>query len=316
MKSIENHAETNSNMPSNQEPTFLASLVIIALCTSFGVNAVAIKISLTGMGTFTTAGLRFLIASLAIAIWALFTGQPLGVNRNQLRKLILLSIIFTCQLGLFYLGLSLTYASRGVLMTNLQPFFVLILAHFFIPGDRITGRKIFGILLGFAGVFLLFLEKKGISADVRTGDLLVLFTVVLWAVNAIYTKKIISDFRPFQIVLYPGMISVPFFLTAGYIWDAPMIGEPDLKVVLSLLYQSLVTASFGFVVWTSMLRKYGAVTLHSYIFILPVSGVLFGGIILGEPVGTFKVLLALLLIVSGIIIVHSSFPFGRLKIEP
>ncbi|MFO7559852.1 MAG: DMT family transporter [Desulfobacterales bacterium] len=316
MKSIENHAETHSNASSNQEPTFLASLVIIALCTSFGVNAVAIKISLTGMGTFTTAGLRFLIASLAITIWALFTGQPIGVNRNQLRKLVLLAIIFTCQLGLFYLGLSLTYASRGVLMTNLQPFFVLILAHFFIPGDRITGRKIVGILLGFSGVFLLFLEKKGISADVRTGDLLVLVTVLLWAVNAIYTKKIISNFRPFQIVLYPGMISVPFFLMAGYIWDDPMIGEPDLKVVLSLLYQSLVTASFGFVVWTSMLRKYGAVTLHSYIFILPVSGVFFGGVILGEPVGTFKVLLALLLIVSGIIIVHSSFPFGRLKIEP
>jgi len=314
MKSSVNHIETNSNMPGNQEPTFLASLAIIAICTSFGVNAVAIKISLSGLGTFTTAGLRFLIASIAITVWALCTGRPLGVNMNQLRKLVFLSMIFTCQLGLFYLGLSLTYASRGVLVTNLQPFFVLILAHFFIPGDRITGRKIFGILLGFTGVALLFLEKKGISADLRTGDLLVLVTVVLWAINAIYTKKIISGFRPFQIVLYPGIISVPFFLLAGYIWDDPMIGEPNLSVVISLLYQSLVTASFGFVIWTSMLRKYGAVTLHSYIFILPVSGVLFGGLILGEPVGTLNVLLALLLIVSGIIIVHSSFPFGRLKI--
>jgi len=314
MKSILNHNEPNSNMPGNQEPTFLASLAIIAICTSFGANAVAIKISLSGLGTFTTAGLRFLIASLAIVIWALFTGRPLGVNMIQLRKLVLLSIIFTCQLGVFYLGLSLTYASRGTLVANLQPFFVLILAHFFIPGDQITGRKIFGILLGFTGVALLFLEKKGVSSDLRTGDLLVLASVVLWAINAIYTKKIISGFRPFQIVLYPGIISVPFFLLTGYIWDDPMIGEPDLSVVLSLLYQSFVTASFGFVVWTSMLRKYGAVTLHSYIFILPVSGVLFGGLILGEPVGTLNVLFALFLIVSGIIIIHSSFSFGRMKI--
>ncbi|MBW1899970.1 MAG: DMT family transporter, partial [Deltaproteobacteria bacterium] len=200
MKSEITPIETNSNMSGNQEPTFLASLAIIAICTSFGVNAVAIKISLSGLGTFTTAGLRFLIASVAITIWALSTGRPIGVNMIQLRKLVLLSIIFTCQLGLFYLGLSLTYASRGVLVTNLQPFFVLILAHFFIQGDRITGRKIFGILLGFTGVALLFLEKKGISADLRTGDLLVLVTVVLWAINAVYTKKIISGFKAFQIV--------------------------------------------------------------------------------------------------------------------
>jgi drug/metabolite transporter (DMT)-like permease len=314
MESKTTPVEIDLNITGNQEPTFLASLAVIAICTSFGANAVAIKISLSEMGAFTTAGIRFLIASLAITAWAVSTGRPLAVNKTQLRKLFLLSIIFTSQLGFFYLGLSLTHASRGALIANLQPFLVLILAHFFIPGDRITGRKTTGILLGFSGVALLFLEKQDISSDLRTGDLLILAAVFLWSINAIYTKKIIPGFRPFQIVLYTEIISVPFFLMAGYIWDHRMIGEPDLGVWVSLLYQSLVTASFGFVVWTSMLRKYGAVTLHAYIFLLPVSGVLFGGLILGEPIGTLNVFLALFLIVSGIIIIHSSFPFGRLKI--
>jgi len=52
-----------------------------------------------------------------------------------------------------------------------------------------------------------------------------------------------------------------------------------------------------------MLKKYGAVSLHSFIFIMPIAGVLLGGLVLGEPI-TPKILLALLLIVSGIFIVN------------
>lgn len=284
---------------------------IIAICTSFGANAVAIKISLTGLGVFTTAGIRFLIAALAIAAWALLTGRSMAVNRSQLKKLLVLSAIFTCQLGLFYLGLSRTYASRGTLIANLQPFFVLILAHFFIPGDRITVKKTIGIILGFTGVIIMLLEKEGISADLKSGDLLMLCAIFLWAINAVYTKTIIGDFKMFQIVLYPEIISVPFFLVAGYFWDAEMVRMIDLKVGSSLLYQSLVTASFGFVVWTNMLQKYGAVVLHSYLFILPVSGVLFGGLILNEPVTSINIILSLVLIVTGIIVINSDFSFVR-----
>jgi len=82
-----------------------------------------------------------------------------------------------------------------------------------------------------------------------------------------------------------------------------MIGHVNLKVLGSLLYQGLLTASFGFVVWNSLLQKYGAVSLHSFIFIMPIAGVLLGGVVLGEPI-TFNILLALLLIVSGILVVN------------
>ncbi|RJP81895.1 MAG: DMT family transporter [Desulfobacteraceae bacterium] len=298
----------------NQEPSFLASLAIIGICTSFGANTVFVKIGLSGLGVFTNAGLRFLIASLTISLWAYLTNRSIVIKKTQLRELLILSAIFICQLGLFNLGLSLTYASRGALIINLQPFFVLILAHFFIPGDPFTCKKLIGILLGFAGVTIMFLEKNNVSSDLRSGDFLMLASVFLWAVNAIYTKKIISGFVPFQLVLYPGIISVPVFFLAGFLWDRQMIGTVDMTIVGALLYQSLITASFGFVAWIHMLRKYGAVTLHSYIFILPVSGVLLGGLILDEPVGTANIILALVLIVTGIIVVHSDFSFVRRRL--
>ena len=306
--------ETPLQQNNNQSPSLLSSLGIIAICTSFGANAVAIKISLSGLGVFTTAGFRFFLAALAIALWAVATGRKLSVNWPQFKKLLVLSLIFTCQLGLFYSGLSRTYASRGTLIANLQPFFVLILAHFFIPGDRMTVKKTVGIILGFTGVSIMLMEKQGISANLQSGDLLMLCAIILWAINAVYTKTIISEFRMFQIVLYPEIISVPFFLLAGYFWDAEMVGMIDLKVGSALLYQAMVTASFGFVVWTHMLQKYGAVVLHSYLFILPVSGVLLGGLILDEPVTSIHIILALTFIVTGILVINSDFSFVRRRL--
>jgi drug/metabolite transporter (DMT)-like permease len=289
--------------PQNHELSFLAAVFTTFLCTVFGANAVAIKISLAGLGVFTTAGLRFTIASVAIFLWARTTRRSFNIRKGQLPQVLIFSIIFTLQLSLFYLGISKTNASRVALLVNLQPFFILFLAHYFIPGDRITKGKILGILMGFTGVAFVFLEKEGVTTDFKIGDLLVLTSVFIWACNTVYIKRIISAYQPFHIVFYSMIFSTPFFFLGGLLWDSSMISHIDSRVLGSLLYQGLVTASFGFVAWNNMLQKYGAVSLHSYIFIMPIVGVLLSGLILEEPI-TSNILSALLLIVSGILVIH------------
>ena len=291
------------NTPNNQDLPFLAAIFTSFLCIVFGANAVAIKISLSGLGAFTTAGLRFGMATFIIFLWAKITRRSFNIKRGQAHQLLIISVLFTLQLSLLYFGLSKTNASRGTLLINLQPFFVLFLAHYFIPGDRITKKKILGLFMGFAGMALVFLGKKGTTTDIQLGDFMIVITAFLWACNTAYTKRIINEFDPFQIVLYPMIFSVPFFFLAGFIWDSTMIGHVNLKVLGSLLYQGLVTASFGFVAWNNMLQKYGAVSLHSFMFIMPIAGVLLGGVVLGEPI-TFNIVLSLLLIVSGIMVVN------------
>ena len=306
-----------NGLTENQELPFLAAIFTVFLCSLFGANAVAIKISLSGLGVFTTAGLRFSMASVAVFIWARITGRSFHIKKGQIHQLLIISMMFTVQLSLFYLGISKSNASRATLMVNLQPFFTLFLAHFFISGDRITKRKTLGIMLGFAGVIFVFMEKKGVTADFQVGDLIILFAAFLWACNAVYTKRIIHAFKPFHMVLYPMIFSVPFFFLEGFVWDSTMIAHVDAKVFCALLYQGLVAASFCFVAWITLLQKYGAVALHSFIFIMPVSGVLLGGLVLGEPI-TVNIIIALLLIVSGILLVNFKqkkpiplFPLGR-----
>jgi len=288
---------------SNMKLPLSSALFTAFICTLFGSNAVAIKITFEGLGVFTTAGMRFGMASLAISLWAIATQKPLKINKKQFYQMLIIGIIFFVQLSLFYFGISKTNASRSTLFVNLQPFFLLVLAHYFISGDQISKRKVLGILVGFTGVAFVFLEKKGVASDFQTGDLIVLSAAFIWACNGVYTKKIIANFEPFHIVLYPMMIATPLFFLEALVWDGNMISEINSRVILSLLYQAVVSGSFGFIAWVTLLKKYGAVSLHSFIFIMPIAGVLLGGLILGEPITT-KIILALLLIVSGIFIVN------------
>jgi drug/metabolite transporter (DMT)-like permease len=317
----ESHSHGNGSKicdtPKDKDFSFWAVAFSTFICMVFGANAVAIKISLKGLGVFTTAGIRFAIASIAIFLWARISGRSFSIKKEQIPQLMIISAVFTTQLSFFYLGLSKSNVSRGTLLVNFQPFFTMFLAHFFIPGDRITKRKILGLLMGFFGVAFVFLEKKGVSSNLNTGDMMILAAAFLWACNAVYTKRVISAFQPFQIVLFPMIFSVPFFFLGGALWDGHMIGVVDVEIIGAMTYQSLVAATFGFVAWNSLLKRYGAVALHSFIFVMPVTGVLLGGLILKEPITT-NIIFAMVLIVSGILTIHYKqkkpiplYPLGR-----
>lgn len=305
-------------MPSdNADITLLPGIFIVLLTVIFGSNTVAIKLALAGMGPLTSAGLRFSLAAVAIACWARATGRSLRLRPEQVPRLLIASIGFTIQLWLFYLGLDRTDASRGVLIANLLPFLVLFLSHRFIPGERISWKKTVGIVFGFGGVVVMFADTPGFSASWRSGDLIVLAAVIIWSGNVIYLKRIINGYAPFHLVLYPMIFSIPVFLAAGFLWDGRMIFNLTPTVIGAYLYQSLVSAAFGFVAWNGMLQRYGAANLHAFVFIMPIAGVVCSALVLHEPI-TPNLIVALVMIAAGILVIHQSprkntfsFPLGR-----
>jgi drug/metabolite transporter (DMT)-like permease len=266
---------------------------------------VAIKISLTGLGVFTTAGLRFGIAAVVIFFWAKLTGKPVRLTSHQLQLMLILGVIFYVQLSLFYLGLSRTTASHGTLIANILPFVVLVLAHFFIKEERISTKKVVGLVFGFCGVLLLLGDAGHMEQEVLRGDLFVLAAVMIWGGNAIYTKRIIGSFHPIQITLYPLAVAAPLFLVTALFFDQEMVRYVDASILGAMAYQTFVTASFGLIGWMMMIKRYGATTLHSFIFIMPISGVFFGVLILGEPL-TKNLIGSILLVTVGLIVVNRS----------
>lgn len=298
---------TGAGKTEAKETPSSASIIIIAmLCIVFGANTVAVKISLNGFGPFTNAGIRFSIAATAIYLWAFLTNRPVKIAKKQWPNIIVISLLFFAQITLVYFGMEKTLASRCALISNLQPFFVLIFAHFFIADDRITLKKFSGIILGFIGAGFIFFEKSSLTSDIQTGDLMIFASTVIWAANGVFTKKVIHNYQPYQLAALPGLLCIPFFFVGAVLFDGEMIKAIDIKVIVAMLYQSLITAAIGYIMWTTLLKKLGAVTLHSYIFLMPIAGVFFGGLILNEPVATRSILMALIFIIAGVIVVHSS----------
>ncbi len=279
------------------------ALLTAFLCLLFGANAVAIKISFEGFGVFTAASIRFIAASAIIALWAKSTGRPFVVQKNRRIHLLAYSLLFTLQLSLFYSGISRSQASRATLIVNTLPFMILILSHFFLPGDRMTMRKCAGIALGFLGVALLSLDGSAISADFRTGDALCFSATLIWACNTVFLKRFIADIRPFHVVLYSMLAAVPLVSLASAIFDPLPVIDPTSGALLGLIYQTLVTAVFGFIAWNTLLQRYGAASLHSFLFLLPPVGVTLGGLLLNEPVNS-HIVASMACIVAGIALVH------------
>jgi len=191
----------------------------------------------------------------------------------------------------------------GVLISNVLPFCVLIMAHFFIPGDSVTIRKGIGITLGFIGVLFLLFDRQDLNSDLQQGDFIILLAVLCWSSSVIFVKRIIDQYNPIQITVYPMMFGSPFFLLAGYLWDDQMIITINATVINALLYQAIISASFGFIAWNSLLQRFGATTLHSFVFIMPLAGVLFGVLLLGDTI-TGHLIISIACIVAGVIIVN------------
>lgn len=313
------------NQDNAKQLGFWAALLASILCILFGANVVALKISLQGTGVFTTALIRFTIAAIIIFFWAKLTKRNFYIAPEARKYLVIIGIGFSLQLSLFTLGVNLTSATLATLLVNMQPFFILILANFLIPDDRFTWKKITGILFGLSGVFIIFSDQlhalfssASITElpNIRLGDLLVFFATLIWSTNTVFSKKVIHHFLPFHLVFYPMILSLPIFFLLAILFDKPMVRFFDITMGISFFYQGVITASLGFVLWNTLLKKYGAVALHAYAFIIPVSGVLFSYLLLKEDLKR-NFLLSLLFIVAGILIIHvkprriSVFPFRR-----
>jgi drug/metabolite transporter (DMT)-like permease len=289
--------------PADQKLSLIAGSLAACLCVLWGANTVAIKFSLSGLGPFTSAAVRFGISTFLLWAWARMFSQPLRPAAGQLGPLLVNSLLFSLQLSLVYVGFTATSASRGALLTNLQPFFLLFLAHFFLAGDRMTVLKLVGLILGFTGAACIFMDRTALSGNVLVGDLLLLVSTFLWACSAAFTKHLVQSVSSVQVVFYQLLFSIPLFGLGAWVWDSPMVYRIDSGIVAAIAFQVVLTTSFAFVAWTRLMQAYGAVVLHSFVFLIPVSGVFLAGIVLGEPI-TEMILLALALITAGILTVQ------------
>ncbi|OOM19254.1 DMT superfamily permease [Clostridium beijerinckii] len=252
------------------------------------------------------AGYRFTLAGIFILIFELISKRVIfKFTRKQFGQITLLGLTQTAlQYIFFYVGMSYTTGVRGSIINGTGTFVSIILAHFIYKNDRLNLNKIIGCVIGFIGVVIVNLNGESLGGTSVTfkGEGFIMIAAIIFAVSAIYGKKITQTQEPSIVTGFQLFIGGILLTALGFALGGSLEGF-TAKSTLLLIYMALLS-SIAFAVWTQLL-KYNKVGLISvFNFLIPVFGTLLSALILGENIFDIKILIALILVCYGIFLVY------------
>ncbi|MEP9390359.1 DMT family transporter [Mesorhizobium sp. KR9-304] len=280
-----------------------AVAMMIALTLSWGLNGVAAKLSNTGYSPVFLTLVRSALGGLLVFVWCRWRGIHLFERDGTLWPGMLTGLLFALEFLLIFVGLDYTSVARSTLLVNTMPFWMLVGGHLFL-GERMTGRKVVGLLLAFGGLALIFSDKLSRPGpDALIGDLMSLGAGLAWAATYVVIKGTrLAHAGAEKLLLYQLAVAAIVAVILLPFWG-PAIRDANAVATWSLIFQSVYIVAVTYVLWFWLVRHYPASGLASFTFVTPAFGVLFAGLILGEPLGV-TIFIALLLIAGGLVLVN------------
>ena len=236
-------------------------------------------------------------------IYAVLTRKRLSISDGSFWPGVLCGLFFSAEFLLLFQALEFTAVNRASVLFYTMPVWVAVGAHFLIPGERLSPRRVLGLVLAVLGVAVaLFDEPPAFLPDALAGDIMCLVGAAFWAGIALTARTTrLSVSVPEMQLVYQLAVSGPVLLLA-----APFFGELIRDVTPAILgifaFQVIVIVAAGFMAWFMVLRIYPASDMTSFSFLAPVFGVIAAWAILGEKV-TPSILVALVLVGAGIALV-------------
>ncbi len=285
--------------------TLTGFLVVLAVCLLWGGSIPTIKVSEHGIPPLVTATGRIALATLLLFLYARVIKEPVMLPRHDFWHGVLLGVFFGFTMLFLYLGLVFTNAARGTIFYSTKPFWVAVGAHFIMTQDRLNLRKVAGLTLALAGVYLTFWSPGAAGLESDWGNLMEIAAALFFSATALYTKWLSSreQLGHYQ-TLFPMMLfSLPllFGSTLIFEWSHPL--KFYLEDLLAFGYQSLGAQFLAYIMWFWLIHRYPVSQVASFTFLVPLVGVILSAVFLGDPTPP-ALWLGLALVGAGIILVN------------
>jgi drug/metabolite transporter (DMT)-like permease len=300
-------------LPARRAPDSQAVILMVVLCTIWGLQQVAIKSTNVALPPVFQAGLRSTIATVLVWAWAIRRGTPLFREDGTLGAGLLAGVLFAGEFVCIFFGLTLTSASRMAVFLYTAPCFTALGLHWFTPGERMRRMQWIGVTVAFAGMALAFADgfARNGSGDLHAtltglaGDALGVLGGALWAATTVVVRSsTLAHASASKTLFYQLAVSavVLLVLAAG-------LGQLEVRTVtplavVALGYQAVVVAFASYLTWFWLLTRYMASRLSVFSFLTPLFGVTFGVLLLGESFSG-RFLFAALLVLAGIALVNA-----------
>tara|TARA_B100000902_G_scaffold555_1_gene718 strand:- start:34904 stop:35863 length:960 start_codon:yes stop_codon:yes gene_type:complete len=265
----------------------------------------------SNIGPSTAAWMRYLVAAIAFFIWYLAYRNRGGPrlfphDYNSWRYTIWLGILGTMAYQLLFMhGMRWTAAGDASLIIPINPVFTVLLAAPML-GQRVTKRMAFGLTLGILGVSAVvgWSPNTDIPIEHRLiGDAMIMMAALCWATNSNLTKIALENKdigTTEELVIWYSIIGwfmlTPWMLAEVWISGIP---HPNVTELASISYLGLFSTVLTYVWFARGIDRIGPTAAASYVFLVPVFGVLSGWLLLDENIGP-SMLIGFVLIVLGV----------------
>ena len=283
----------------------LAITLLVACCAFWGFQQILIKFASREIPPLWQASVRMAGATLLLWLWCQVRGVPLFGRDGTLRGGLLVGLLFAGEFCLIYLGLQHTSASRLTVFLYTSPFWVALLLPRFITAEKLRRIQWIGLGMAFTAVAVAFSEAFLHSSmpGQWKGDAMGLAAGLLWGLTtlAIRTTKVASVCAEKSLFYQLGVTAVvtPLLsLALGETWSF----DYSAMAWGSVFLQTAVGAFASYLTWMWMLRHYPATQMSTFTFLTPLFALVFGVLLLGEPL-TLQLVLALAGVAAGIVLV-------------
>ena len=269
-----------------------AGLLIALLCAIWGSTWIVIQRGLRDLPPFTSAGCRFLVAAVVMAIATPFVRRREGgANPPTWLALVVGLLSFGASYALVYWSETRLPSGLSSVLWSIFPLLIALASHFFLPDGRLSARKWLGFAAGFVGVALLF------ATDIRDAGpasvpaaLWLCLSPVCAAIGTIAVKR--HGAGTSSVVLNRNALAIGAVVLCAAAWlferDARATWTP--AAIASVVYLALVGTALTFGLYFWLLRHMPAHKLSLISYVTPAIALLVGTVIGEEPFTLFTCL--------------------------
>ena len=282
------------------------------MCILWGFTWMYLKISLAEMPLYTGLSIRFSIAGIIFWIMYFIKGHKVELT-TDLKNVYLLFTLFNFSLCYFltYWGAKYVYSNLGAIIWSLLPICVAMMAHLYLPDDRLNKKKTFGMLIGLFGTILLFYERDMLGGRQATfGIIAILLSVVLAAWPNVYLKMQKGLINSYHLNAVGMTFSGVLFLICALIFENNAFIPMDDKNLIAIFFLTVpgTVMTWGIYIW---LFNHLPVTQISYTaFYPPIIATVVGWFFLGEALPVLAIIGSVLIIAGGYLVSSPSKSTG------
>lgn len=287
------YLDRSNNQSMTQKLRFsFTDLSLFLVAFIWALNFSVIKASLAEIDPYTFNSIRFILAS--GFLWAVVAKrkQWFKIPKQDWVPLIVLGLGGNLLYQwLFIVGIDLTFAANAAVMLGTIPIWVALFSHFF-SFEILNRLKTVGVILAFAGVGLIVAGGKNpisFGSDTFNGDLVIIAAAVVWAVYTIFSKEYLARYTPLQFSTFMTSFGA-IALTLLAIPNASDTNWSDVSPAAygGMFYSGLLAIGVAYLIWNNGLKKVGAVRTATYQNLVPVLGLIFGIVLLGESLALLQ----------------------------